>query len=407
MLPFFARTLTRREMALGCAVLSLALLLSTLPAALRWGQAQLDTGALLCADTLRFHIRADSDSPADQTAKLAVRDAVLAYADVHCTAQDKPAALRWAAENLPALELTARAVLARRGIFSTVTVQLVEMYFDTTRYSTGILPAGRYQALRIDLGGNARHGKNWWCVLYPGLCRSACGTYALPEENDLVCGGYVVRFKCVEWWQRVTASREDKVLVETASPSQARSKDGEGKNAMAHLPTALHTLSWKECDHNGDPRLLFVDPKGLLRPGRSSGADLAERRDQCSYYPALTIDGHFGTRSENAVKEFQLRNSMNMDGKVGANTWNALYAKYTAKHGLAVPYPGIVMRTGMSGGTIRLIQQKLNTLGEKIGTDGKFGSRTAAAVQRFQRRNGLNADGAVGKATWEKLFPAS
>ena len=189
MLPFFARTLTRREMALGCAVLSLALLLSTLPAALRWGQAQLDTGALLCADTLRFHIRADSDSPADQTAKLAVRDAVLAYADVHCTAQDKPAALLWAAENLPALELTARAVLARRGIFSTVTVQLVEMYFDTTRYSTGILPAGRYLALRIDLGGNARHGKNWWCVLYPGLCRSACGTYALPEENDLVCGG--------------------------------------------------------------------------------------------------------------------------------------------------------------------------------------------------------------------------
>ena len=107
------------------------------------------------------------------------------------------------------------------------------------------------------------------------------------------------------------------------------------------------------------------------------------------------------------MKEFQLRNSMNMDGKVGANTWNALYAKYTAKHGLAVPYPGIVMRTGMSGGTIRLIQQKLNTLGEKIGTDGKFGSRTAAAVQRFQHRNGLNADGAVGKATWEKLFPAS
>ena len=121
-------------------------------------------------------------------------------------------------------------------------------------------------------------------------------------------------------------------------------------------------------------------------------------RDQCSYYPALTTDGRFGTKSENAVKEFQLRNNMNMDGKVGANTWNVLYAKYTAKHGLAVPYPGIVMRTGMSGGTIRLIQQKLNTLGEKIGTDGKFGSRTAAAVQRFQRRNGLNANGAVGNA---------
>lgn len=217
MLPFFAHTLTRREMALGCAVLSLALLLSALPAVLRWGQAQLDTGALLCADTLRFHIRADSDSPADQTVKLAVRDAILAYADAHCTAQDKPTALRWAAENLPALELTARAVLARRGIFSTVTVQLVEMYFDTTRYSTGILPAGRYLALRIDLGGNARHGKNWWCVLYPGLCRAACGSYALPQENDLICGEYIVRFRLVDWVQSVCSDRADRTLLSPAA----------------------------------------------------------------------------------------------------------------------------------------------------------------------------------------------
>ena len=231
MLQFFSRTLTRREMMLGCTMLSAALFLSALPAAFGWGRAQLDTGAMLCADTLRFHIRADSDSPADQTDKLAVRDAILAHMDAHCPAQDKPAALRWMAENLPALELTARAVLARRGVFSTVTVRLVEMYFDTTRYSTGTLPAGRYQALRIELGDNARHGKNWWCVLYPGLCRAACGGYALPAENELTCGKYVVRFKCVEWWQRMTASREDKVLVETVSPSQAlRASSPKGRD---------------------------------------------------------------------------------------------------------------------------------------------------------------------------------
>ena len=197
MLPFFARTLTRREMALGCAVLSLALLLSALPAALRWGQAQLDTGALLCADTLRFHIRADSDSPADQTAKLAVRDAVLAYADVHCTAQDKPAALRWAAENLPALELTARAVLAGRGIFSTVTVQLVEMYFDTTRYSTGILPAGRYQALRIDLGRQRPPRQKLVVRALPGavpLClRHLCSAGGKRSGVRGVCGAVQMR----------------------------------------------------------------------------------------------------------------------------------------------------------------------------------------------------------------------
>lgn len=127
-------------------------------------------------------------------------------------------------------------------------------------------------------------------------------------------------------------------------------------------------------------------------------------RDSCTWYGELTADGIFGTKSENAVKEFQLKNSMNMDGKVGANTWNVLYTKYTAKHGLNVPYPGVALRTGNEGGTVRLVQQKLNSLGEKISTDGKFGPATAAAVQRYQRRNGLTADGIVGKSTWEKMF---
>ena len=127
-------------------------------------------------------------------------------------------------------------------------------------------------------------------------------------------------------------------------------------------------------------------------------------RDSCTWYGELTADGIFGTKSENAVKEFQLKNGMNMDGKVGANTWNVLYTKYTAKHGLNVPYPGVALRTGNAGGTVRLVQQKLNSLGEKISTDGKFGSATAAAVQRYQRRNGLTADGIVGKSTWEKMF---
>ena len=95
---------------------------------------------------------------------------------------------------------------------------------------------------------------------------------------------------------------------------------------------------------------------------------------------------------------------MNMDGKVGQNTWNVLYTRYTAKHGLKVPYPGIVLRTGSSGGTVRLVQQKLNSLGERLKDDGKYGAATAAAVQRFQRRNSLTADGSVGCATWEKMF---
>ncbi len=207
------RRMSRREMAVLGLVLSGCFLLCGLIQLFSWGQAQLDTGELLCADTLRFHIRADSNSLLDQSAKLFVRDAVLTYTDQFCTATDKPGALRWAAQNLPLLQLTAQQALAKLGLHTPVRVRLVNMYFDATHYQTSALPAGRYDAVRIELGDELHYGKNWWCVLYPGLCRSACGGYALPEENDLVCGEYIVRFKLVDWWQGVTASRSDTVLV--------------------------------------------------------------------------------------------------------------------------------------------------------------------------------------------------
>ena len=198
-------------MALLCLGLLLSLALCGALQAAAWARIQRDTGALVCADTLRLHIRAGSDSVADQSAKLHVRDAVLAYLDAACPAETKADALTWAAQHLFELQLTARHALAQLGIRTPVRVQLVNMYFPTRRYGSGTLPAGRYDAVRIELGSGA--GRNWWCVLYPGLCRSACGSYAQPAENDLVCGEYILRFKVVEWVQQRTARREDVVLV--------------------------------------------------------------------------------------------------------------------------------------------------------------------------------------------------
>ena len=206
-----SKTLSLRQMQLLCVSLILALALGGMWQALAWGRTQLDTGALVCADTLRLHIRAESDSIASQSAKLHVRDAVLAYLDTACPAQSKPEAIAWTAQHLFELQLTARHALAQLGIRTPVQVRLVNMYFATRRYGSGTLPAGRYDALRIDLG--AGKGRNWWCVLYPGLCRSACGGYARPAENDLVCGEYILRFKVVEWVQQHTVRREDVVLV--------------------------------------------------------------------------------------------------------------------------------------------------------------------------------------------------
>ena len=59
---------------------------------------------------------------------------------------------------------------------------------------------------------------------------------------------------------------------------------------------------------------------------------------------------------------------------------------------------------GSRGDTVRLIQQKLKRWGYYNGpVDGIFGTKTTAAVKYFQRKNGLTADGIVGKKTLAAL----
>lgn len=63
-----------------------------------------------------------------------------------------------------------------------------------------------------------------------------------------------------------------------------------------------------------------------------------------------------------------------------------------------------VVKQGSRGTLVRTIQTKLKNWGYYAGSvDGIFGSKTAAAVKYFQRRNGLTADGIVGRATAAKM----
>lgn len=70
---------------------------------------------------------------------------------------------------------------------------------------------------------------------------------------------------------------------------------------------------------------------------------------------------------------------------------------------LAITLPkadAAVVKMGSRGQTVRTIQTKLKRWGYLNGNvDGIFGSQTKKAVQYFQRKNGLTADGIVGKAT--------
>lgn len=65
-----------------------------------------------------------------------------------------------------------------------------------------------------------------------------------------------------------------------------------------------------------------------------------------------------------------------------------------------LPARADVLSTGSRGERVALIQQRLKEWGDYAGeVDGIFGRGTYEAVVRFQRRNGLPADGIVGKKT--------
>ncbi len=63
-----------------------------------------------------------------------------------------------------------------------------------------------------------------------------------------------------------------------------------------------------------------------------------------------------------------------------------------------------VLKNGSRGSEVKEVQRRLKRWGYYNGAvDGVFGQSTKAAVIQFQKKNGLKADGVVGKATYKAL----
>lgn len=63
-----------------------------------------------------------------------------------------------------------------------------------------------------------------------------------------------------------------------------------------------------------------------------------------------------------------------------------------------------VLRQGSKGGEVKEVQRRLKLWGYYKGSvDGVFGAGTRSAVVAFQKKNGLKADGVVGKSTYKAL----
>ena len=123
----------------------------------------------IAKNVLRLHVIANSDSDNDQNLKLKVRDSILHELQTGLNTATSPAqAKQYVASKFQNIKNTADYTIHQNGYSYSVKVFIQNRYFPVKTYGDLTFPAGRYQALRIDIG--QAKGQNWWCVMYPPLC---------------------------------------------------------------------------------------------------------------------------------------------------------------------------------------------------------------------------------------------
>ncbi|MBE5783540.1 MAG: hypothetical protein E7329_09545 [Clostridiales bacterium] len=179
-----------------------------------------------------------------------------------------------------------------------------------------------------------------------------------------------------------------------------------------------------------------------LRSGSEGAAvrTLQTKLKSLGFYTG-TVDGSFGTGTEDAVKAFQRAHSLTADGVAGGGTFDKLFstnaktassvAKTATPRPMATrkptatprktptplpenvyvqvtPAPSgdyVTLRRGYYGTPVKEMQEALKKKGYYNGVaDGYFGEGTENAVKAFQRVKGLTVDGVAGPATLRYLF---
>lgn len=136
-------------------------------------------------------------------------------------------------------------------------------------------------------------------------------------------------------------------------------------------------------------------------------ARIQEALTELDYYYA-DITGHYGRKTERAVRLFQRKQRLTQTGVCDKITIARLYEKA----GFEVPvfpqeekdslaeWTMSVLRQGDTGSAVRLLQESLTELDYYDGAiTGHYGRLTKEAVRVFQRRNDLSSDGIAGPRT--------
>ena len=143
----------------------------------------------------------------------------------------------------------------------------------------------------------------------------------------------------------------------------------------------------------------------------SSGSQVKQaqaRLAELGYYKDK-IDSKFGHTTYLAVKAFQEKNGLKVDGVIGETTNFVLFSAGAIKADGIAADPALYQRIayGDAGPAVKTVQGLLRDLGYYTkDVEGKFGYSTYQAVVKYQKDMGLKVDGVVGPVTWGALTGA-
>ena len=145
--------------------------------------------------------------------------------------------------------------------------------------------------------------------------------------------------------------------------------------------------------------LLYSDeikPNMLTYGDRSEVVQAAQERLKTLGYLTTDPDGAYGLDTSIALKQFQSRNDLVVDGYLGPSTRAVLNSSEAVPNGLSL---------GDQGDSVQQVQQLLSKYGylSSANITGYFGEVTENAVKNFQKNNSLSSDGSVGMMTMTKL----
>jgi len=251
---------------------------------------------------------------------------------------------------------------------------------------------------------------------------------ATPAEQDYRAL-YLYRMR---GWQPWTCAR----IAGLSEDGDARSKNvptyGGGSNTPAPPPPPPSAPS---APAPATPSGVPAYPGRIFTEGVTSDALVAWQKQMGARGFGLTGTGFYGALTKSAVISLQQQAGLEVDGKIGRNTWNAAWttsfgptsapaapAAPSTPAAPAVPanaencsvgasaapaWPGVQYNPGDTAAQLQCWQKQMGSRGYGLVGTGYYGPSTKAVVIGVQQRNGLNPSGILGPKTWAAAWEGS